>query len=87
MSILNDLTSRNDKRSNSKTWAFIGSAVATWIMIYTTLHDKMSWEFLVVYLGTVGGFAQLSKWIAFKYGINEPETKQKSKTESDEGSG
>lgn len=80
MSIFKDLTSRNEKRSNSKTWAFIGSAVATWIMIYMTLHDKMTWEFLVVYLGTVGGFAQLSKWIAFKYGVTE-------QTKSDEGSG
>ena len=59
-------------------------------MIYMTLHDKMTWEFLVVYLGTVGGFAQLSKWIAFKYGVTEQQEtkyKLKPKNESDEGSG
>lgn len=65
---LNEMLSRNGRMSNTKAWAFIGSAVATWIMIHITLKDKLTWELFVAYLGSVAGFSQISKLIAYKYG-------------------
>lgn len=58
----------NGRISNTKVWAFIACAVATWIMIYMTLKDKMSWEMFIAYLVSVGGFSQLSKLMAYRYG-------------------
>jgi hypothetical protein len=55
--------------SLTKLWSFIGCAVATFIVIYMTLNDKMTWEIFVGYLGTVGGFSQISKWLAYRYGV------------------
>lgn len=62
------VTTSNDRISQSKIWANIGSAVATWAFIYMTLHDKMTWEIFFAYLGTVAGFTQISKWLSYKYG-------------------
>jgi hypothetical protein len=68
--------------SNSKVWSFIGSFVATWIVIYMTIQGKMDWEVLTAYLGTVGGFSQISKWISYRYQQPPVQT-----IKSDEGSG
>lgn len=66
---LNEMVQGNNgKVSNTKVWAFIGCAVATWIMIYLTLKDKMTVEIFFVYLCSVAGFSQLSKLLAYKYG-------------------
>lgn len=62
------VTTNNDRVSQSKVWANIGSGVATWAFIYITLHDKMTWEIFFAYLGTVAGFTQISKWLSYKYG-------------------
>jgi hypothetical protein len=75
----------NGEISNSKVWAFIGCATATWIMIYMTIKDKMGWEMFVVYIASVAGFSQLSKLIAYKYG-GSVTTEYKPKTKTDEGS-
>lgn len=72
MSWLNDLVeSKNGKVSQSKLWANIGSAVATWVVIYLTVHEQMTAEILAMYLLTVAGFAQLSKFLAYKFGGNQ----------------
>ena len=55
--------------SLTKLWSFVGCAIATWIVIHLTLHDKMTWEIFVGYLGTVGGFSQISKWLSYRYGV------------------
>ena len=68
MKVIKDMLSRNGKISNAKVWAFIGSAVSTWIMIYMTIKDKMGWELFVAYLASVAGFSQVSKLIAYRYG-------------------
>lgn len=66
---LRDMVStNNDRVSQSKIWANVGSAIATWAFIYMTLHDKMTWEIFFAYLGTVAGFTQISKWMSYKYG-------------------
>lgn len=66
------LTTDRGRLSNSKLWSFVGCAVATWIMIYLTLKDKMSVEIFFVYLCSVAGFSQLSKLLAYKYGSGAP---------------
>ncbi len=66
---MNQMVTTNSNRvSQSKVWANIGSAVATWAFIYITIHDKMTWEIFFAYLGTVAGFTQVSKWLSYKYG-------------------
>jgi hypothetical protein len=37
-------------------------------MIYMTFKDRMTAELLLIYLGTVGGVSQVSKWLSYKYG-------------------
>lgn len=61
------ITTDSGRLSLTKFWSFIGCAVATWIVVYLTLKDKMSWEYFVAYLGSVGGFSQISKWLAYRY--------------------
>lgn len=66
---LNEMVQTNTGRvSNTKVWAFIGCAVSTWIMIYLTLKDKMTVEIFLVYISSVAGFSQLSKFLAYKFG-------------------
>lgn len=55
--------------SLTKFWSFIGCGVATYIVIHLTIKDKMTWEIFLAYLGTVGGFSQISKWLAYRYGV------------------
>jgi hypothetical protein len=71
---INDMVTRNGKISNTKTWAFIGCSVATWIIIYMTLKDKMTWELYAAYLGTICGFSQVSRWITARFGENVSST-------------
>lgn len=93
------IMTNNDRVSNTKFWAFIGSATATWIMIYLTLKDKMTWELFVVYLASVAGFSQLSKFLSYKFGgapqtaatvattkCEDCPTEPKKKEKTDEGS-
>jgi len=63
------ITTNSGRLSLTKAWSFVGCAVATFIVIYLTMHDKMTWEIFVGYLGTVGGFSQISKWLAYRYGV------------------
>lgn len=72
---LNDMVTTDSGRlSNTKIWSFVGCAVATWIVIYLTLKDKMGVEIFFVYLCSVAGFSQLSKLLAYKYGSGAPTT-------------
>ena len=73
------VTTESGRLSNSKLWSLVGCAVATWIVIMLTIKDKMTWEIFLAYLGTVGGFSQISKWLAYRYGI-KPDDKQNKTT-------
>jgi hypothetical protein len=55
--------------SLTKFWSFIGCGVATYIVLHLTVKDKMTWEIFLAYLGTVAGFSQVSKWLAYRYGV------------------
>jgi hypothetical protein len=63
------IQTESGKFSLTKFWSFIGCGVATWIVIYLTCKDKMTWEIFLAYLGTVAGFSQVSKWLAYRYGV------------------
>ena len=63
------ITTDSGRLSLTKFWSFVGCGVATWIVVYLTLKDKMTWEIFVAYLGSVGGFSQISKWLAYRYGV------------------
>lgn len=57
------------KISSTKVWANIGCAIASYIVVHLTVKDKMTWEIFLAYLGTVGGFSQVSKWLSYRYGV------------------
>lgn len=61
------ITTDSGKLSLTKFWSFIGCGVSTWIIIHLTLNNKLDWEYFVAYLGSVGGFSQISKWLAYRY--------------------
>lgn len=58
------------KLSSTKVWANVGCAIASYIVLKLTNNDKMTWEIFLAYLGTVGGFSQVSKWLSYRYGAN-----------------
>lgn len=76
------MVERNGRVSNAKVWAFIGCAVSTWIMIHITLKDKMTAEMFFIYLCSVAGFSQLSKFLAYKFGSGTTATTTASSEET-----
>ena len=59
--------------SLTKMLQMVGGVTSTWMMIYLTLHDKLSTEFLVTYLTYVGAIEGWSKFVAAKYGQTLPD--------------
>lgn len=74
--MLQFITQDNGRVSTTKIWSTIGCAVCTWIVIYQTVVDKLSWEFFITYLGSIGGFSQISKWLTYKYGTQATPVKE-----------
>ncbi len=54
------------KWSLNKTMYLVANIIVSWIMVILTLRDKMSWEYMAIYLFTVGGYTQLSKFLTAK---------------------
>lgn len=52
----------------TKLLQLIGGVVGTWIMVFVTLHDKLSAELFFTYLAYVGAIEGWSKFITAKYG-------------------
>lgn len=46
----------------------ISILVGSWIMVYETIHARMTWQYFVVYLFSIGGFTQLGAFMARYYG-------------------
>lgn len=63
-----DMVARDGKMSLSKLLQLTGGLVATWVIIYLTLHDKMSTDFLFTYLAYVGAVEGWSKFVSVKWG-------------------
>lgn len=67
--------------SLTKCLQFVGGITGTWIMVYVTLHDKLTYDLLLVYLTYVGAIDGWSKFIMAKYGqptvntVDNPESK------------
>lgn len=51
----------------SKFWGNVAYAVATWIVVRMTLSQHMTFEILLVYLGTVGSAEVAKKLIEAKF--------------------
>jgi hypothetical protein len=59
-----EMIARNGKVSNSKFWAFIANLLVCLIVIKTHLiGDMLNIEFILMFLGVVGGVGLTSKWI------------------------
>ena len=54
--------------SLTKLLQLIGGVVGTWIMVFVTLHDKLSTDLFFTYLAYVGAIEGWSKFITAKYG-------------------
>lgn len=59
----------NDEVSLSKCLQLVGGITGTWMCIYLTLHDKMTYDILLVYLGYVGCVDGYSKFLNAKYNL------------------
>jgi hypothetical protein len=67
-------TGPSNQVSLTKVLQLVGGITATWIMIYTTLHDKLSVDLLLAYLTYVGAIEGWSRFISAKYGVAETGT-------------
>lgn len=54
--------------SLTKFLQLIGGVTGTWMVVYTTLHDKLTFDLLLVYLTYVGAIDAWSKFISARYG-------------------
>jgi hypothetical protein len=59
----------SDIISLSKCLQLIGGITGTWMVVFMTLHDKLTFDILLVYLGYVGSVEGFSKFLSAKYGI------------------
>lgn len=66
--------------SLTKFLQLIGGLTGTWMVIYMTLHDKLTYDILLVYLTYVGAIDGWSKYVAAKFspGIKEEKVIKKS---------
>ena len=63
------ITAKNSNNvSLSKCLQLIGGVTGTWMVVYMTLHDKVTFDILLVYLAYVGSVEGFSKFLATKYG-------------------
>lgn len=53
--------------SGTKFWYTISMVVATFVIIYQTLHSLLTWEVFGMYLMVTGSAATLSKFLALRY--------------------
>lgn len=73
ISLWQGLTWSDGRMSHTKFWSSVAYAVATWVIIYTTINSGISTELLAIYIGTVAGHNILlrSKFMGVK--TAEPE--------------
>lgn len=65
--------------SLTKFLQLIGGITGTWMVVYTTLHDRLTYDLLLVYLAYVGAIDGWSKFVSARYnprGIIQPEIKE-----------
>lgn len=59
--------------SLTKFLQLVGGITGTWIMIYQTMHDKLEYDLLLVYLIYVGSIDGWSKFVSAKYSLPIPQ--------------
>lgn len=52
--------------SSTKFWQAVAYTVASWIMVYLTLHGVMSSEYLLVYLGALTAARSFQHYLTAK---------------------
>lgn len=57
--------------SHSKLNALVGSAIASFIMLWEAIHSRMNAEYFWAYLGILVAGAGVSKWIGIKNKVKE----------------
>jgi hypothetical protein len=63
-----DMITRDGKKiSATKIMQLIGGVVSTWVIIKTTMNDKLTWDLLAIYLAYVASADGFSKFIAARY--------------------
>jgi hypothetical protein len=60
------ITAHNGKVSHTRLWSNVAYSVATGIVIYLTINDKLTHEYFFTYLAVVACHASASKLIATK---------------------
>ncbi|MXR36726.1 hypothetical protein [Craterilacuibacter sinensis] len=72
---LSDLISNPDtgRMSHTKLWANVACATATGMFVYQGMHNTLSTDTWLIYLGLVGGYAAALRLIAAWRGKPEKE--------------
>ena len=55
--------------SLTKFLQLVGGITGTWMVVYTTLHDKLTYDLLLVYLAYVGAIDGWSKFVSARYNM------------------
>ena len=58
----------SNRVSLTKMLQLVGSVVATWLIVYITVHNKMSVDYLMVYLAYVGAIEGWRNFVATRWG-------------------
>ena len=58
--------------SSTKFWQLVGYIVSSWVIVYLTLHDSMSAEYLLIYLGAATASRGFQNYLATKNQANQP---------------
>lgn len=64
--------------SLTKFLQLIGGLTGTWMVIYMTLHNKLTYDILLVYLTYVGAIDGWSKYVSARFGVKQEKTDKKS---------
>lgn len=60
----------DNKVSLTKFLQLVGGVIGSWAVIHTVLHDKLTYDILMVYLAYVASIEGFSKFVAAKYGAS-----------------
>ena len=54
------------KPSHTKFFSSVGYVITSWVIVYLSIHDKITADFLFTYLGIVSAHTGFSKWVNSK---------------------
>jgi|GEM_PF-6911690 len=52
--------------SSTKLWQAVGYTIASWIIVYLTMHGAMSAEYLLIYLGALTAARSFQNYLVAK---------------------